>query len=92
MKLLIDGKEYEVGIDSGRGRDVVVEEHFLKPSAEYPDGSYMRKVGGEVEIATGFYSLKYPDKPSLYFHKGTPYFFFDLPSRIHTPEPETEKD
>jgi hypothetical protein len=71
--------------------NVVIEEHFLKPSAEYPDGSYMRKVGGEVEIATGFYSLKYPDKPSLYFHKGTPYFFFDLPSRIHTPEPETEK-
>ena len=57
QKLLMCGQEYEVGVDKGEGRDVPVEEYYIGPSAEWPDGSYMKKIGGKVAMATGYYAL-----------------------------------
>lgn len=68
---------------------VVVEEHFMEPSAEYPDGSYMRRIGGEVDIATGHYAVKHPGKPSLDWHGKPPYCFLGWD---RTPEKESEKE
>ena len=71
---------------------VVVEEHFMNPSAEYPDGSYMQKVAGKVVVATGHYATLYPDKPSYYWHGKPPVAFIDTSEwRKSTPEQETEK-
>jgi hypothetical protein len=69
----IDGKEYEVGIDVGIGKDVSVEDRYMRPSAEYPDGSWLHKVGNEVMVATGYYAIEHPGKPSPYFHGGPPF-------------------
>jgi hypothetical protein len=71
---------------------VPVEEHYKRPDAEYPDGSWMHKIGGEVTIATGYYAKLHPGKPSPYFHGGPPFVMMDTrgwPTR--TPEKETEK-
>lgn len=64
------------GIDEGT-RDIGVEERYIRPSAEYPDGSYLRKVDGVVEVATGFYALEFPDKPSPYWHGKAPFVMLD---------------
>ncbi len=56
---------------------VKIEERFMKPSSEYPDGSWLRKVDGKVEIATGYYATLYPDKPSPYWHGKPPFFVVD---------------
>lgn len=64
---------YEIGIDIGEGRDICVEDRYMHPTKEYPDGSWIHIVDGEVEVATGYYAYEYPDKPSPYFHKGPPF-------------------
>jgi len=64
------------GIDEGT-RDIGVEERYIRPNAEYPDGSYLRKVDGVVEVATGFYALEFPDKPSPYWHGKAPFVMLD---------------
>lgn len=76
MELSISGQEYEVGMDVSNGESVAVEEHYMHPSAEYPDGSYMHKIGGEVTIATGHFATLHPDKKSLYWHGDQPPFVF----------------
>ena len=76
VALVKNGKDYTVGIDVGQG-DVGVEDRYMKPSAEYPDGSWLHTVGGKVEVATGHYATIYPDKPSPYFHGGEPFFLID---------------
>lgn len=77
METLLDDKKYQLGVDTGKGKDVVVEDHFLKPSAEYPDGSWMHKVDGEVQVATGHYATLYPNKESPYWHDGPPFVVVD---------------
>lgn len=66
--------DYTVGIDVGQG-DVGVEDRYIRPSAEYLDGSWLHTVAGKVEVATGYYATIYPYKPSPYFHGGTPWTF-----------------
>lgn len=56
---------------------IKIEERFMKPSSEYPDGSYLRIVGGNVEMATGYFAKQYPDKPSPYWHGKPPSFVVD---------------
>jgi hypothetical protein len=73
----VDKVLYEIGVDVGIGKDVCVEDRYIKPSAEYPDGSWLHIVNGEVTIATGYYSYEYPDKPSPYWHGGPPFVFID---------------
>jgi hypothetical protein len=70
MVSLID---YTVGIDVGQGSDIGVEDRYIKPSTEYPDGSWLHTVNGKVEVATGYYATLYPDKPSFYWHTGPPF-------------------
>lgn len=67
---------YTAGIDVGQGY-VSVEDRVMKPSAEYPDGSWLHTVDGKVEVATGFYALEYPDKPSPYWHGKPPFLIVD---------------
>ena len=62
---------YIIGIDHGSGKDICVEDRYMKPTAEYPDGSWLHKIDGKVQEATGYYATFYPDKPSPYFHKAT---------------------
>ena len=69
--------DYTVGIDVGDGEDLSVEDRYIRPSAEYPDGSWLHKYGGIVMIATGYYATIYPNKPSPYFHGGAPFFVID---------------
>lgn len=52
---------------------VEIRETYERPTAEHPMGSYLRTVGGAVEVATGRYALEYPGKPSLYWHGGPPF-------------------
>lgn len=67
-----------MGTSTVKPRDGVnVEEHYKRPDAEYPEGSYMHKIDGKVTIATGYYATLYPDKPSLYWHGGPPFVFID---------------
>ncbi len=70
----VDG--YTIGTDVGQG-DIGVEERYMKPSAEYPDGSWLHKYGGTVMIATGYYATIYPDKPSPYWHGKPPFLIVD---------------
>jgi hypothetical protein len=56
---------------------VEITETFMRPSAEYPDGSYMQIVGGKVTMATGYYATLHPDKPSPYWHGKAPFFYID---------------
>lgn len=57
-----------------------VEDHYIRPSAEWPDGSYMQKIGGKVIVATGHYSKLYPDKASLDWHGKPPFSMLHLDS------------
>ena len=66
-----------IGIDTGAGKDICVEDRYMSPSAEYPDGSWLHLVDGEVVIATGYYAYEYPDKPSPYWHGGAPFILFE---------------
>ena len=77
MKFLSDGRQYEVGIDTGSGKDYTVEERYSRPDAEYPQGSWLYKVGDTVQVATGYFALEYPDKPSPYWHGGPPFVLYE---------------
>ena len=60
---------------------VEIRETFMKPTAEWPEGGYLREVGGTVEIATGYFATIYPDKPSPYWHGRAPaVILWDNPS------------
>ena len=76
VKAEINGVDYQIGVDVGQG-DISIEETFMRPSAEYPDGSFMRKVAGKVVVAIGHFATLYPDKPSLEWHGRMPYFFLN---------------
>jgi hypothetical protein len=56
---------------------VEILDQFMRPTPEYPHGSWLYKVGGEVQVATGYYAELYPGKPSPYWHEGPPYFVVD---------------
>lgn len=58
--MLIDGKEHEVGMDVGTGDSVSVEKRYSPPSAEYPHGSWLYKIGDEVTVATGYFAIEHP--------------------------------
>ena len=45
---------------------IEIRETFMKPTVDWPEGGYLREVGGQVEMATGYYATIYPDKPSPY--------------------------
>jgi hypothetical protein len=60
---------------------IKVEERFMKPTVEYPMGSYLRTIDGNVETATGYYEREFPGHPSPYFHRGPPFVMFDCGSR-----------
>lgn len=66
-----------IGADMGNGSDMSVEERYMRPTPEFPTGSYLRMVGGRVEIATGFYEKEYPGHPSPYWHGGPPFVMID---------------
>lgn len=72
------GAERMIGIDHGEGKDICVEERYMKPTAEYPRGSYLRLIDGKPDMATGWYEKEYPGHPSLYFHKGPPFVMIDI--------------
>lgn len=56
---------------------VKIEEWFRKATDEYPMGSYLRTVDGEVDVATGWYEKEHPGHPSLLPHGGPPFVMFD---------------
>lgn len=56
---------------------IEIEERWLKPTPEYPQGSYLRVVDGKVEMAIGWYEQEYPGHPSPYWHRGPPFFVFE---------------
>ena len=60
-----------------RGVTFNVQESYIKSSPEYPMGSYLRKVAGEVQIATGWFEKEFPGLPSPYFHGGPPFMVID---------------
>jgi hypothetical protein len=60
--------------------EIEIRETVMSATEEYPDGSYLRTVAGEVEIATGYYATLYPGKPSPYWHGGPPFFLFNCGS------------
>jgi hypothetical protein len=71
-----------MGIDIGEGNDIAVEDRYIRPTPEYPDGSWLHTFDGEVKIATGYYAKEHPNKPSPYFHGGPPFVVlqpFDVP-------------
>jgi hypothetical protein len=68
---------YKIGIDHGVANDIYVEERYMFPTAEYPQGSWLYKVGDDVKVATGCYALEYPNKPSPYWHGGAPFVMID---------------
>jgi hypothetical protein len=72
--------EYHFGVDHGADKDCVVEERFMKATDEYPMGSYLLTVGGEVQVATGWYEKEFPGHPSLYWHGGPPFVMFNCGS------------
>jgi hypothetical protein len=75
-KLLMGGHKYECGIDYASGVEVV--DQIMRPTAEHPHGSWLHKVGDEVQIATGHFAAEHPGKPSPYFHDGPPFLLMDL--------------
>lgn len=77
-KMSINGQEYDVGVDIASGDSVTVTDRCMKPTAEYPDGSWLHKVGDRVEVATGYFAIEHPGKPSPYFHDGPPFFVVDF--------------
>jgi hypothetical protein len=66
-----------IAIDQAQGKDICVEDRYMKPTAEYPDGSWLHLIDGKVEVATGYYATIYPDKPSPYWHSGAPCVVLD---------------
>jgi hypothetical protein len=58
-------------------REILVEDRYIKPSIEYPDGSWLHLVNGEVKVATGYFAKEYPSKPSPYWHGGAPFVVID---------------
>jgi len=64
----------------GAKLDALVEitDQYLKPTTEYPDGSWLHKVGDRVEVATGYFAIEHPGKPSPYLHEGPPFFVVDF--------------
>jgi hypothetical protein len=79
-----------ISIDEGSPRGYIcIEERYMRPTAEYPQGSYLRKVAGNVEMATGWYEKEHPGHPSLYFHKGPPFVMLtekaDWPKEFRKP-------
>ena len=67
-----------IGIDPGDlCGDFQIEELYVRPTAEYPQGSWLYKIGDRVEAATGFYEKEYPGHPSPYFHGGAPFVILD---------------
>jgi hypothetical protein len=58
-------------------RDIEIVERYMRPTAEYPQGSYLRLVDGKCEMATGFFEKEYPGHPSLYWHKGPPFIVME---------------
>jgi hypothetical protein len=50
---------------------------YMRPTAEYPQGSYLHKVGDQVTMATGYYAIEYPGFPSFDWHGGPPIFVVD---------------
>jgi hypothetical protein len=56
---------------------VTLEERYMRSTAEYPMGSYLRLVDGKPEVATGWYEHLYPGHPSFDFHKGPPFIVID---------------
>jgi hypothetical protein len=88
--------EYHIGVDVASGDDVTVEERYMKPTAEYPQGSYLRLIAGKPDIATGWYEKEYPGHPSMYWHGGPPFVMFEpqIHPDIHLSEVRdwTEKD
>ena len=58
--------------------DILIEDRYMRPSAEYPQGSWMHIIDGDVKIATGYFAKDYPDKPSPYFHGQVPFVYIDI--------------
>lgn len=56
---------------------IEIQERYATPTPEYPMGSYLRTVAGEVEVATGYFAIEHPDKPSHYWHGGPPFVVYD---------------
>lgn len=63
---------------------VEVRESFMRPDAEYPHGSYLRIVAGNVEMATGRFEKEHPGHPSPYIGGLPPLVMFW--SESHDPE------
>jgi hypothetical protein len=57
---------------------VEIRESYIRPTAKFPQGSYLRTIDGEPDIATGFYEALYPGHPSLYWHGGAPFVVIDM--------------
>ena len=55
---------------------IKITESYMRPTAEYPQGSWLYKIGDRIEAATGFYEQEYPGHPSPYFHGGPPFVMF----------------
>jgi hypothetical protein len=56
---------------------VKVTDTLMSPSAEYPQGSWLHKIGDEVTVATGYFAIEHPGKPSPYWHQGPPFLLID---------------
>ena len=79
-------------LDSGsppdpNGGRTCITETYARPSAEYPMGSYLCRIGDIVQIATGVFAQEFPDHPSLYMHGGPPFVLWE-----HVDLPWEEKD
>ncbi len=64
-----DGKTFPYKITQMSGPTeprIEIRETFMRPTPEWPEGGYMREVGGKVEMATGYFATIHPDKPSPY--------------------------
>lgn len=71
---------------------IEARETYMGPTAEYPDGSYLRTVAGKVEVATGYYATVYPDKPSLYWHGKAPFVVMNTADWPWKKEKQNGKD
>ncbi len=57
---------------------IEVVDQYIRPSAEYTSGSWLHRVGDHVEVATGYFAIEHPGKPSPYWHGGPPFIVLDL--------------
>lgn len=55
---------------------VTVREYLERPTAEFPQGSYLETIGDRVTMATGRFSGLGP--PSLYWHGGPPFAVYQF--------------